>query len=62
MKIKIVCAHCKSENVFRDAYAVWDVDTQAWVGGPVYDVAVCDDCGRETELEEVELKGDENGI
>lgn len=56
-KIKMVCGTCGSENVKRDAWAVWDEAEQKWVLGPVFDDAFCDDCDRETEIKEVPLNG-----
>ena len=53
MRIKIVCSKCKSENVMRDAWAVWDVATQEWVLGSVFDQGFCDTCEGEESLEEV---------
>ena len=29
-KIRIVCSHCHSESVTRDANASWNPDTQDW--------------------------------
>ena len=53
-KVKIVCRHCGSKNVRRDAYAEWDVETQLWVCGNVYDEDVwCADCEAENDIEAV---------
>lgn len=51
-RIKIVCRMCRSENVGRDAWAKWDVESQQWVLGPVFDAGVCHDCGYD-RLDEV---------
>lgn len=55
-KVKIVCARCGSEDVRRDAYAVWSFEAQVWELSAVFDAAVCesDECGgEETSLDEV---------
>jgi len=54
-KIKIVCAECEGENVVRDAWASWDVETQKWEASSVFDDARCEDCDREVSLNEVEI-------
>ena len=52
-KIRIVCSHCRSESVTRDANASWNPDTQDWELEGVMDAAYCNDCGGECSLEEV---------
>jgi len=52
-KISMVCRTCGSTNVMRDAWAVWDCETQEWTLGNVFDAAQCDDCDGETSLDEV---------
>lgn len=52
MKTDMVCSTCGGDNVMRDAWAVWDRASQRWVLGAVFDHAYCDDCDRETSLEE----------
>jgi hypothetical protein len=55
-RIKIVCSHCGSDDVRRDADAVWNVDTQEWELNALYDKgAVCEQCGGETSLKEVQI-------
>ena len=56
-RIKIVCTHCESEAVVRDAWAAWDVEKQEWVLEDIFDYAYCQDCENETKLEEVEIDG-----
>jgi len=51
-KITIVCRECGSDNVMRDAWAVWSVDAQEWELGTVFDQGFCDDCGGEASLDE----------
>ena len=53
--VKMVCGTCGGENVMRDAWAVWDVATQQWELGNVFDHAHCDDCDGETRVKEVTL-------
>lgn len=55
-KMKMVCGRCGSEEVRRDAWAVWDVDQQEWSLQNVFDYAICESeqCdGKETRIEEV---------
>jgi hypothetical protein len=55
MKIKHVCEKCGSEEVFVDAYAEWDVDTQSW---ELVNLRCdwCVDCDGETNIIEQEIK------
>lgn len=54
-KVRMVCRTCGSENVLRDAFAEWDVENQSWVLQNVFDDATCDDCGKETRIDEVPI-------
>lgn len=62
----IVCTHCQSINVLRDAYACWNFASQDWELSSVYDDLTCGDCGESTRGEEVtvpqELGTDEDRI
>lgn len=58
MTIKIVCKTCGSEDVRRDAWAVWGEEEQEWFLGEVFDYAHCCRCDGECSLEEVELPKD----
>lgn len=45
MPIKKVCPKCGSSSIARDAFARWDIATQQWVLGDVYDSEIwCQDC------------------
>ncbi len=55
MTIKIVCNHCGSDNVRRDAWAEFDVRTQAWVLGTVFDAGHCVKCDGVASLKDVEI-------
>lgn len=53
-RVRMVCYVCGSENVLRDAYASWNVETQEWELQNVFDAAVCEGrCEGETKIEEV---------
>jgi hypothetical protein len=52
--VKKVCAHCGSENVMVDAWAVWDFENQLWDLGTMFDDAHCDECGGETTIMDIE--------
>ena len=53
--IDIVCGECGSRNVMRDAWAVWNTETQRWELGNVFDDGHCEDCEGEASLEEIPL-------
>ena len=55
-KLQMVCEDCGSEEVTRDAWAQWNVETQDWELGAVFDYAYCHRCQREAHIEEVPLK------
>lgn len=52
-KIIITCSWCNSPNVSRDAWADWDVASQTWILGAVYDQGFCHNCETEQSLLEV---------
>lgn len=54
-RLKMVCGHCGSENVGRDAYVSWNEKTQEWELGGIYDSGFCNDCGRDDPIEEEEI-------
>lgn len=56
--ITIVCKQCGSDNVMRDAYAMWSVEEQKWTLAATYDVTHCVDCEVEAPLIEKELTND----
>lgn len=53
-KVTYVCERCGSDNVVRDANAVWSVEDQRWELGGCMDAAYCEACDRETRLNEKE--------
>lgn len=53
--VQIVCGCCGSNNVRRDAWAEWDIDTQSWVLGAVFDDGACENCEDTAKLDNVEL-------
>jgi hypothetical protein len=55
-KVKMVCAHCGSDEVRADAYAQWDVEAQEWEVAQTFDKgAYCSKCDGETRIEELPL-------
>jgi hypothetical protein len=54
--IKIVCKKCRSDNVMRDAWAVWNTEAQEWMLGNVFDSGFCESCEEWASLEEVEIE------
>lgn len=55
-RIKMVCGNCGSENILKDAYAIWSVESQEWELLAVYDNTRCEECGAEDSCEEKEIK------
>lgn len=53
--ISIACSVCGSNNVSRDAWADWDVASQAWVLGALFDQGFCHRCEDEQNLLEIPL-------
>lgn len=53
--ITMRCATCGGDQVMRDAWAVWDDRSEAWILGAVFDAGFCDACGGEVTIQEVEL-------
>lgn len=51
-RMTMVCAHCGSDNVRRDAFAEWDIDNQDWVLSHTFDDAYCEACEGETSIDE----------
>jgi hypothetical protein len=49
-KVKMVCAACGSDDVRRDAYAVWSVPNQAWELLTTFDNTDCEKCGGECSV------------
>lgn len=46
-KIQMVCPRCGGEHIYRDATAMWDVETQTWVMSGTHDAITCDTCDYE---------------
>jgi hypothetical protein len=57
-KYIVVCKHCGSENVARDAWSAWDAEAQQWILHSTYDHATCFECEGETSLEYKEAEED----
>ena len=53
--IAIVCTHCGSRDVSRDAWGEWNETAQEWVLRTVFDFAYCHRCDCERSLEERSL-------
>ena len=52
--MKLLCPHCHSDNIIRDASARWN--GEEWELSGVYDVMTCDDCCAEFyEANEIKL-------
>jgi len=52
----MICETCGGDEVLRDAYASWCVETQRWVLDNVFDYAYCRTCDEETNIEEIAWK------
>ncbi len=55
-RVKMVCAHCGSRNVVRDAWAEWDFENQCWELAAVFDAAHCEDCDWDVSVVEKEVE------
>lgn len=53
--VRVVCGHCGSEEVTRDAWAAWDIERQDWLLAAVYDYAYCHKCEGGARIEDVPL-------
>ena len=51
----MLCGHCGSTEVCRDATATWSVEEQKWELAGVQDQGYCELCDGEASLKEVEL-------
>lgn len=57
MKLKMICSHCRGENVVADAYAAWNVEEQEWQVESIFTKgAYCDDCQGETRIDVQEVE------
>ena len=50
VKMDIACSYCGSRDVYRDATADWNPDSQSWELRAVMDQGFCEDCGGESTL------------
>lgn len=55
-KVQMLCEECGSTEVTRDAWAEWDVESQDWALGAVFDYAFCHACEDDTHILEARLK------
>lgn len=55
MAINYICEGCKSDDIYWDATATWNVETQDWEVETIWsrDPPVCNECGAENEVLEV---------
>jgi hypothetical protein len=51
-RVEFACERCGGVAVTRDAWAEWQVRSQAWALCEVFDFAFCHQCHRETRLVE----------
>lgn len=59
MKMKnMICSHCGSEDVRRNADVAWSVEQQEWSVACIFDSATCENCGGETNIKEVDISND----
>jgi hypothetical protein len=49
-RVEHACERCGGIAVTRDAWAEWDVSSQAWILSETFDFAFCHQCHRETRL------------
>lgn len=46
----MVCPHCGGQNIYKDAAAAWNAETQEWELASVHDSETCADCDREGDF------------
>ncbi|MBC8315250.1 MAG: hypothetical protein H8E51_07080 [Bacteroidetes bacterium] len=54
-KIQIICAKCGSDDVMKDAWAEWSVETQNWILHSVYDNTWCEKCEENCKVIEITI-------
>lgn len=52
-RVKYICRVCKSDDVGRDAWTQWDVESQQWQVQNLMSESFCFKCEGETILDEV---------
>lgn len=55
-RVRKVCETCRGENVTQDALAHWCEESQEWELSSLLDNADCDDCGGETNIDDVVIE------
>jgi hypothetical protein len=56
-KVRMVCSQCGSEDVFADAYAGWNVGSQAWeIVETFAKGAYCNKCEGETRIKDRSIR------
>lgn len=55
LRLIMVCVECGSNQVIRDAWAVWDRERQQWKLGGLHESEFCSCCDQPTETEELPL-------
>lgn len=51
VRLKYVCGHCGSDNVWVSADVEWNTTTQQWEVRRQFDECGCDDCGTENNVD-----------
>lgn len=54
-KIKMICSHCKSEDVVKDAWASWNKETQEWELSQTFDANFCNNCEESRSIDEIPI-------
>ena len=52
-RVKYICRVCKSDDVGRDAWTQWDMESQQWQVQNLMSESFCFKCESETILDEV---------
>ena len=52
-RVAMVCSTCGSEDVTLDAWAGWNIETQAWELASTFDYSYCHACDCECRIEEI---------
>ena len=53
--VKYICPNCKGDDVLKDSWSDWNIETQEWEIVSTQDNEYCEDCDAEVNLVEVEI-------
>jgi hypothetical protein len=57
-KCKYVCKHCRSERIYQNCDAKWDVQKQSWFISDTWNNYYCQECDGEARIDKIEIEGE----